>query len=338
MRNSHGKKVTLQQIADEAGLSLPVVSKVLNARQGVSEQARSRTLKALEALEVDQADKPRKRTGLVDIHVPRLDGAWYAEVLRGAAEAAERHGVDLALSTSNSPQQLHHFVRRAIRRGTDGIITVESAPSEADRSLCADSRVPLVVIDPTERPAPDVYSVGSTNFRGAFDAVSVLLAAGHRRIAIIAGLPAQENAVARLAGARAALSQAGVDFSDEVVVHAGYDAAAGARAMRKILELPTPPTAVFSSSDDAAIGAIHELRAAGYRVPETMSVVGFDDLPAAAWTDPPLTTVRQPSSQLGGIALEAVMSLASGRPVADHTELATEIIQRDSVAAPRSTS
>lgn len=324
--------VRLDLIAAEAGVSVPTVSKVLNSRPDVARATRERVATVLEQHGYTIRTRSRSVTGFLDVRVVDLDGAWSEAVVRGAAAAAKQHGKDVVLSVDPVADDCDEWVRHALARGTDGLVSVVTIPSEEVRLELQDAGIPLVVVDPLRRAPEGILSIGATNFQGAFDAAQHLISLGHRRIATITGPLDQDNAIARLAGFQAALQQAGVPLDDGDVIRAHYAFDDGHAAARVLLARSERPTALFAASDDSALGAIHAFHEAGLRVPEDVSVIGFDDLPHSSWTDPPLTTIRQPLAQMGSAAVDTLIGTRVGRHPVAHTELSTTLVLRSSTA------
>lgn len=333
-----GAPSPLAVVAAEAGVSVPTVSKVLNSRPDVAGGTRERVAAVLARHGYTVRPSGSRRTGFVDLRVVDLDSTWAEAVVRGAARAATRLGADLVVTVDSDPGagSSGAWVRHALRRGTDGLVSVVGVPDEGARADLARAGVPLVVVDPRTRPDPELLAVAATNFRGGLDATAHLVALGHRRIATITGPQDQDNAVARLAGYRTALIQGGLAVQEELVRGGSYGVDAGFRAAEVLLRADDPPTAVFAASDDTAIGVLRAAREHGVRVPEDLSVVGFDDQPVAAWLDPALTTVRQPLDEMGdaAVALAHRARQGGGRGPA-HLELATRLVVRASTAPPR---
>jgi len=185
-------------------------------------------------------------------------------------------------------------------------------------------------------PPPGVVSVGAANWQGGVTAAEHLLTLGHERIAIIAGHRRRMCSTARVAGYRSALASAGIRQRPEYVRYAGLDEAEAHHRMLELLDLPEPPTAVFVCSDRMALGVYEALAARGLRVPDDMSVVGFDDLPESRWLAPALTTIRQPLSEMSATALRLLVRMMDGkRPEGTRTELSTRLVQRTSTGRPR---
>jgi LacI family transcriptional regulator len=195
--------------------------------------------------------------------------------------------------------------------------------------------MPLVVIDPINVPTADITSVGSTNFTGGLTAARHLLDLGHRRIAYVGGPRTAACNEARLQGLRGALEAAGLGVAPEYVRSGWFRYEDGVAEGAALLDLPEPPTAVFAGNDETALGVMEAARSRGLRIPDDLSVVGFDDTQVARLSSPPLTSVAQPLRSMGSTAVRTALRLARGEPVdSHHVELATQIVVRTSTAAP----
>jgi DNA-binding LacI/PurR family transcriptional regulator len=193
--------------------------------------------------------------------------------------------------------------------------------------------IPLVVVDPANMPDPDVPSVGATNWAGGIAATDHLLSLGHTRIGAISGPPDYLCSRARVDGYRSALERAGARFDENLVRHGDFMHEGGFLCGSELLALDEPPTAIFAGSDQQALGVYEAARQRGLRIPQDLSVVGFDDLPAARWVSPPLTTIRQPLADMGRVAAEMLGDLIEGVPLrSQRVELSTELIVRESTA------
>jgi LacI family transcriptional regulator len=316
---------------------MPTVSRVLNRRSDVAPHTRERVEQLLREHGY-QRRGPRAddRAWLIDLVFNDLDSPWAVEVIRGVEEAAHAAGAGTVVSAihrrrSSARQWLENLRARA----SDGVILVTTA---LDPDLHAELRrlhVPAVVVDPAGVPDLDVPTIGATNWAGGVSATEHLTRLGHRRIGFIAGRPGLWCSRARLDGYRAGLEAVGVALDPDLVVDGDFDYASGFEGARRLLALPDRPTAVFAASDEMAMGVYEAARQRGLRVPEDLSVVGFDDLPQACWTSPPLTTVRQPLSEMGMLAVRTVLRLLNGEHLESaKVELATEVVVRDSTAPP----
>ncbi|WP_165986061.1 substrate-binding domain-containing protein [Streptomyces sp. YIM 98790] len=346
MTGTSTQRATLAQIAETAGVSVSTVSKVLNGRDDVSRDTRARVDSALRRhryVRRGASLDPAVRT--VDLVMSGLDGSWPASVASGMEAAAYEAKVHVAIHVARSAGSAPNagnghggqdWVDRVLERDSEGVVLglVEPAPGQLARLRQAD--VPCVVIDPLSDPPPDVVSVGTTNWAGAYEATTHLLERGHRRIALVTGPPDHLYARARTAGYHSAMAAAGLVPASGLIRNGTYDRASGAEQVRALLALPEPPTALFICSDHMAIGGYEAISAAGLRVPDDISVVGFDDLPEARWVSPALTTVRQPLKEMGGSALRTLVRLLNGdEPESPRIELATTLVVRDSTAPLR---
>jgi len=213
------------------------------------------------------------------------------------------------------------------------VIAVLSDLSEGEQSLLRSRNIPLVAIDPTGEPLHDTPSIGATNWSGGLAATRHLLALGHRRIGVVAGPQDVLCSRARLDGYRAALDEAGVPVDPDLIRYGNFHVREGTVEGEALLRLPVPPTAIFAANDLQALGVYEAARAARLRIPEELSVIGFDDLPLAAWVGPPLTTIRQPLVQMAAAGARLALRLARGeQPSQTRLEVATELVVRGSTA------
>ncbi|MER6010949.1 LacI family DNA-binding transcriptional regulator [Streptomyces bluensis] len=334
---------TLAVVAREAGVSVPTASKVVNGREDVAPETRRRVTEALERL--GYVRRPRveaaKAPGLVDLVVHSLDSSWSGAVLHGVEEAAHDAGLEVVVSASPSRTRGGNpergWLHKLTTRGSSGVLLNLAELTPSQYTWLEKHRIPFVMIDPAVEPPPGVVSVGAANWQGGVSAAEHLLALGHERIACVGGYPRTMCGSARIAGYRSALASAGIRHRAEYVRHGDFDEASAHRRMLELLDLPEPPTAVFVCSDQMALGVYRALAERGLRVPDDMSVVGFDDLPEARWASPGLTTVRQPLSEMAATALRLLVRLMAGdQPEGTRTELSTRLVERASTGmAPR---
>jgi LacI family transcriptional regulator len=333
--DDEGRRVTITSIAREAGVSVPTVSRVVNGRSDVSPQTRERVEELLRQHGYrSRAGRGRPTARLIDLVFNDLDSPWAVEIIRGVEDTAHGAGFGTVVSaihrrTTSARQWLQNLRARA----TDGVILVTS---DLESPVGAELRrldVPVVVIDPAGVPTMEVPTIGATNWAGGLSATEHLLALGHRRIGFIAGPRRLLCSRARLDGYRAGLEAAGVPLDDALIRPGDFYHEAGFIGGNALLDLREPPTAIFAASDQMAFGVYEAVRQHGLRVPDDISVVGFDDLPAVRWASPPLTTVRQPLSEMGILAARMILRLAQGeRLESPRVELATALVVRDSTA------
>jgi LacI family transcriptional regulator len=329
------QRATLAAIAREAGVSVPTVSKVVNGRADVAPQTRARIETLLNrhgyvARGLGGA-QPAART--VDLVFDAMRTPNNLDILHGALEAAAAEDVDVVVGTVPADPLGAAWARRLSAAGREGLILVTSSINPQQWRHFAEQRIPVVTIDPINLPAPEVPSVGATNFNGGMAATQHLLDLGHRRIGLIEGPPGAMVAIARLHGYHAALSQAGLTSDPALMIAGPFSFDTGFTAALRLLRRDPRPTALFASNDSQALGAIEAARTLGLRVPEDVSVVGFDDISAAQSSAPPLTTVRQPFAEMGRVAMRRLLRLIAGEELASpRIELATTLIIRKSTA------
>lgn len=335
------RRVTLATVAGTAGVSVATVSKVLNGRSDVSPVTRARVQEILEKHGyVGRRPGPVERSA-VELFYQGVLNSYSVEVIQGVLDAGRAAGVDVVLSSrpphpqGQSGGRAAPWIRELTASGRRAAIGITSELSDADLAALARARLPLVIIDPANVPQPDVTSVGSTNFAGGMAATQHLLSLGHRRIAYLGGKPTSACNQARMSGFRSAMESAGAPVPPEYIWLSDFlydDGLAGGSMM---LDLPERPTAIFAGCDEVAVGVLEAARARGLRVPDDLSVVGFDDTQVARLASPPLTTIRQPLREIGAVAVRTALQLAAGEKVdSHHVELATTLIIRDSATAP----
>jgi LacI family transcriptional regulator len=335
------KRTTLSQVAAQAGVSKGTVSKVLNGRPDVGEDTRERVRAAVADLGYTGSAARRPRTAIVLVF-DTLESNYSLQVMAGAVDACGRAEADLMLSTLPSLEQgdvppfSEDWFARCGRTGETAVIAVTTPLTAEQVAAAAHAQVPLVAIDPVNSLPSTVPSIGSTNWAGGHEATTHLLGLGHRRIGHLSGAGGSVPARERLAGYRSALEDAGVPHDPGLVTGGGFSYEAGFAGAQELLELEDPPTALFAASDEAALGAFEAARQAGLRVPEDLSVVGFDDTLLARWASPKLTTVRQPLHAMGEMAVERAITLLAGGSRRVHPlQLQTSLVERSSTAPPR---
>jgi LacI family transcriptional regulator len=331
------RAVTISTIAAQAGVSAPTVSRVLNGRGDVAPATRERIEELLrEHGYRRRGTRPRGRSNLFDLVFNDLDSPWAVEIIRGVEDAAHRAGAGTVVSAIHRrADSAREWLDNIRSRASDGAVLVTTDLDPALHLELRELRVPVVVVDPAGVPALELPTIGATNWAGGLSATEYLIGLGHRRIGFVAGRPELWCSRARLDGYRAALETAGLRFESELVVQGAFDYESGFRAGERLCGRAKPPTAVFASSDQMALGVHEALRRRGLRVPEDVSVIGFDDLPEARWASPPLTTVRQPMAEMGRLAVRTLQRLLAGEELESRRlELATELVVRDSTARP----
>lgn len=327
---------TIASIAAEAGVSVPTVSKVLNGRPDVAPETRSRIEEMLERHQYRRR-RQRPTTGgqpLLDLVFHELDSAWSIEIIRGVEDAAAAAGVGVVLSelggVHRPPQE---WLDAALARRPLGVLLVLSSLDAAQRHQLESRSIPFVVVDTAGEPPEDVPTVGSNNWNGGLSATRHLLTLGHRRVAVISGPVDVLCSRARVDGYRSAHDEAGVPLDPTLTRWGDFYVDGGYENGLALLSRPDRPTAIFAGSDMQALGVLRAARELGLRVPEDLSVVGYDNLPLTEWIGPALTTVNQPLKEMAGTATRMVISLARGESIPNRRiDLATSLVVRESTA------
>jgi LacI family transcriptional regulator len=336
-------RATLATVARSAGVSVTTVSKVVNGRSDVGPETRALVESLLEQHDYIGRRSPaltgNPATARIELIFKGELNAYSTEIIQGVLGAGGEAGVAVAVSTRPrvasgvDASRPRGWARDLAAAGRHAVIAVVDELTSADLAALSRAHLPLVVIDPLNLQRERVTSVGSTNFAGGMAAAQHLLALGHRRIGYVGGSSRSACNQARMHGYRAALEAAGVPVPDEYQHTGDFRYQDGLKGGAALLDLPARPTAVFAGSDETAAGVIEAARARGLRVPDNLSVVGFDDTEVARLSSPPLTTVRQPLREMGGVALRTALRLAAGEKLdSHHVELATELIVRGSTA------
>ncbi|MDA8371201.1 MAG: LacI family DNA-binding transcriptional regulator [Nocardiopsaceae bacterium] len=331
--------MTISKIAKAAGVSVPTVSKVLNGRADVAPETRSRIEELIHRHGYRRRRGPGGgRSSTIDLVFHELNSAWAIEVIRGVERVARAEGLNVVLAESGGEQTPENaWVESVLARQSLAAILVLSDLAPEQRTRLTARGIPFVVVDPTGNSGDDVPSIGSANWNGGLAATRHLIDLGHRRIAVIGGPRNVLCSRARIDGYRSALEAAGLPVDPELIRWGDFHVEGGCDNGRDLLLLDDPPTAIFAGSDLQAMGLYEAARELGVRIPEDLSVVGYDDLPVARWVGPPLTTVRQPLTEMAEEATRLALALSRGeRPANLRLDLATNLVVRQSTAVPGS--
>lgn len=330
-------RVTITDVARVAGVSVSTVSKVVNGRYGVAPATYERVMGIVTELGYETSliasSLRRSRTNVIGVLVTDFE-PYSAELLKGIGEATHGSGYELlAYSGWASDEPLVGWERRSLSRlaGTliDGAILV--TPTVA----MPETTIPVVAIDPHEGRGGS-YTIDSDNVGGARTATDHLISLGHRRIAHVRGRDDLVSSRLRERGYRESLTAAGIPFDASLVLTGEYRRADGYAAARELLTRPQPPTAIFAANDLSALGAMTAAHELGLRVPDDVSIMGFDDIPEASNATPRLTTLAQPLHEMGARALRMLVDLLAGRQEGElHEQLSGELKVRDTTAPPR---
>ena len=334
-----GRRATIRDVAAHAGVSHQTVSRVINGNPNVSETTRSRVAASIADLGYVPSPMARglisNRTHSLGVVADDISDQFFARMVAGAEAEARRRGYYLMIGSVEPDDDERGYLRLMLERRVEGLILARPsvALTSADLLPAKTAGVPLVSV--ASAPLPGFSLVDVDNRGGGYVATRHLVELGHREIATIVGPRDWPSSAARLDGYRDALRGAGLAEDPALVEYAAdWGPESGRAAAARLLARGAGFTALFAHSDLTAVGAIRQLRLAGLRVPEDVSIVGFDDLPVAAFVDPPLTTVHQPMEEVGALAAALVLDqLADSQAAAEERHLLpASLVVRQSVA------
>lgn len=334
------KRITMRQIATRARVSVGTVSHVINNTARVREPVRRRVLEAIERLGYQPSllarGLRRNQTTIIGVIIPDISNPFFPLVVRGVEDIAYQNSYQLMLCNADNDahkEQVYFDELRAYRMA--GLIVIPSADSKlVSAAASGGGELPVICLD----RCPEGWkgdSITVDNSEGAYQATRYLLELGHRRIAAIAGQLHVTSAVERLKGFKQALREGGISIAPEYIQEGRFDRLSGYEKGMMMLQFSPRPTAIFAANDLVALGVLAALRELGLRCPEDVSLVGFDDLELASFTNPALTTVAQPAYQMGARAAGLLFERLRGEDLpAQHIVMKAALKVRDSTAAP----
>ncbi|MHB1131525.1 MAG: LacI family DNA-binding transcriptional regulator [Chloroflexota bacterium] len=325
-------RITIHDVARQAGVGVGTVSRVLNAQPGVNEDTRRRVGAVIAELayrpDLAARSLRRGRTGTVGAIVPFFTKQLYVEILRAVTRATATMELSLVVFDVERPEEYERAIHQWLSRGlVDGLLLVSITPTDDQVSRLAEAGLELVLIDAFH---PQVPSVDVDHARGAVAAVSHLLDLGHSRIGLI-DRPSDPFATSgfgpRLDGYGQAHAEAGIAVDNRLLTSGDYSRESGHVAMERLLALRQPPTAVFAASDLQAIGAMETIRAADRLVPDDIAVVGYNDIELAEYVG--LTTIRLPTVEMGDVALGLLGEALAGKATSSqHVRFTGKLVAR----------
>lgn len=309
------RMVTITDVARRAGVSASTVSHVLNSTRFVSQDARDRVLEAIEALDYVPNQQARalvrSKTQQIGVAMSALTNLYFGEVVHAIEAAASAAGYTIVLADTHEDPATEERVVAALReRRLDGLVLAPSVGAGKVLDRLARSGPPTVLVD--RSPDSRFDSVCSENVKPMGQLVKHLAELGHRRIAMVAGMPGLTTSEERVAGYRLGLKAAGLPEIDELLVRGDSDAAHTHAAVDRLLDLAEPPTAIVAAQNTMVIATMRALRARGLSVPGDVAVVGFDDFEWADAFSPRLTTVAQDATAIGAVAVKLLLRRIAG--------------------------
>lgn len=335
------KKVTIYEIAQEANVSVATVSRVLNNTAPVKESTRSKIMHLIHQYQFQPNALARslikKETGTIGIIVPDITNPFYPEVVSGIEREARLKGYSFFLcDTHGNYERESEYLKILKEKQVDGIIFLGGRINAArvDKQLVEEmvetaARIPLVLVNGS-LPGASFHRVITNEVKGAEAATQYLIDSGHREIAFIAGNHDITSAINKVKAFKKVLQQNGIVFSEERVLYGDFSMGWGERAMERLLQSAGRPTAVFCVNDYTAVGAVKAAMKAGLRIPEDLSIIGYDDTPLASAIYPELTTVMQRTDQLGRTSVEVLHKLIAKEKVKKLTVIEPGLVIRES--------
>ncbi|MFN8457795.1 MAG: LacI family DNA-binding transcriptional regulator [Anaerolineae bacterium] len=334
------KQITRKEVAERAGVSVAVVSYVVNnGPRPVSPETQVKVKKAIKELGYYPNELARslsrKQTATIGLIIPNLTNPVYAEIADSLESICAAEGYVMMLcGTGRDPTKEKKLAQTLRSKQVDGVVMIPSqAPPEILKPL-QEAHIPVVIL---EHDLPDTHSIAIDDREGGCLATQHLLTLGHRRIGLIKREPTSALSTLRFVGYQETLAEAGIPLDPALIIESKAGQAAGYAAMQRLLALPQPPTAVFTHNDVLAMGAMHAIFEAGLSVPEDISVVGYDDTIGSSYLNPPLTTIKFPAAEMGRRAGQIILDLAQKENSipAQIVTLPVKLIVRASTAPPK---
>ncbi|ONI86496.1 LacI family transcriptional regulator [Actinosynnema sp. ALI-1.44] len=328
-------RVTIAEVARRARVSKATVSRVLNNKGDVDAATAIRVREVIAATGYTPSARAvglaKGRTQTVGMLVPGLTWPWVGDVLQGVADVLEAQGYGLLLNTMNrGAESLTQFAKHVSANAFDGLLLIEPPDTLSYISGLHESGFPMVMIDDRGHH-PEFPSVATSNREGAASAAHHLLANGRTNLAVITGPTEFGCTRDRTEGFRSTVDGYGRKLPASLVLEGDFTREGGKEAVQSLVDSDVPVDAVFAQNDLMAVGVLDALRAAGRTVPDDVAVIGFDDIPIASHTQPALTTVRQPSREMGEAAARMLLSRLAGETLSQQPEIIpTSLVIRES--------
>jgi len=326
---------SIRDVAREAGVSVATVSRALSSPEKVSPASMAKVQKAIERVGYSPNMLARNfrsaRSYTIVVLVPDIANPFYSQLIRSIEDRAHQKGYAVLLGDTRrgEPGREREYVRRVETRLADGIIQLRPYSPEQGNAIPDD----VACVSAAGCEASFGPSVRIDNRAAAKTIVDYLISLGHRRIGVISGLKDNPHAIERMAGYQESLAAAGIPFEKELVAEGDFSMWSGVNSAHQLCNLAKPPTAIFCMNDEMAIGAMQTLKSQGFRVPEDVSVTGFDDIPYARYCDPALTTIAQPAEEMGKMAMDMLIRVINNEPLTQNQfVLPSEFIIRKSTA------
>lgn len=335
-------RATIHDVAKNAGVSVATVSHVINGTHYVSPELIERVDKAINLLNY-QPNKlaralSRRDSSLLALIVPDISNPYWSSLTRAVQDITDPYDYSVIVCSSNGLLEREVRFLRSLSGWVSGLILHPYHVTQDQVNQLLLNNLPIVILgdfSTSEKKPPNWDQVTANNRKSVQTAIGYLIDLGHRRIAFIQGSAGAPSSVKRLAGFFDAIKLADLQVDDNLIVQGDYTRASGRNAMAALLNLPDPPTAVFCANDLSALGAMEEAQMRGCKIPEYISIVGFDDIDEAALASPTLTTIKLPSHEIGIAAAEKLIERLKGREESSYVFIDGKLIIRESTGPPR---
>lgn len=333
---------TLEDVAQMAGVSTATVSRCMNSPDRVQKQTRERVLDAVRELGYFPNFGARalmaKSTNTIGAIIPTMENAVFARGIQAFQEALREKGVTLFIASFSYQEELEaEQIRTLTARGADGLLLIGHHRSQEVYRFLANREIPVLcawIYDPTQSR----LSIGFDNRRAMKSLAAAVIARGHQKIGVVsANQQSNDRAAQRVLGIRDAMTDAGLDTDTLQLIETPYSIENGRHAFQELMRRSNPPTVVMCGNDVLATGALQGAKKMGIRVPDDVSITGFDDIELASIADPALTTVHVPHREMGRRAAHMLLDIVNGSPSAQSVELQTTLCLRDSLGPPAAT-
>lgn len=323
---------TIKDVAKLAGVSISTVSYTLNNSPRISASTKKRVEEAAKALNYKKngfaSDLKRSKTNTIALLLSDLSGPYYSELIQGVQDITTSNGYDLIACSSIGGAQ-STAVKFLSEKRVDGAVIL--AHNISDETMLESAKsVPIVLLDRI-LDEEHIYLVEVDNIEGGYHATEYLIDRGHSQIAFVSGPADSHDSSFRYQGYRNALEDHHIDYQSKWYITSNFTKEGGYRATKLLIAQQGLPQAIFYANDEMAIGGMEAFRETNLRVPEDISIIGYDDIQLADYTSPPLTTIRQPKYEAGSLAAHLIFQLIAGEKIDRHYKLSTEIIERQTV-------
>lgn len=330
------KKPTIKDVAKESNVSVATVSRILNDLDGYSEETRKKVTMVVEKMGYRRnaiaMNLKTKTSHTIGVLLPKVETTFYVEILNGIEDMAHKNNYSVFIcNTGASSHLLPYYLDVLSERQVDGIIVCSLSPKDMYDKDIIDTKIPCILVSTLSPRFPLPY-IKVDDFQAAYAATSYLIENGHTKIAMLGG--EKEDPIAgipRVQGYRQALKEHNLNINESLIKYGGFSFKEGKCAMEKLLSENEKITAIFASCDDIAVGAMFIAHKRGILIPEDLSIIGYDNTKASEMSYPPLTTIAQPSYEMGQKSVEMLIKTVTTNKKSESIIMPFEIIERESV-------